>query len=326
METVVCNLCGAADATEFAVVPDLLLDRPDVHARLVRCNACGLVYQNPRPTPDEIGVHYPSTYESYANHRVRAKGQLLRRAYDYGMQKRCRFVTRALPQGGRLLDLGCAAGAFLVAMREQANWEVEGVEVSKETAQSAREHNGLKVFAGTLEQANFPDNHFDAVTLWDVLEHLHDPVGTLAEINRILRPGGVAVIRVPNFDSWDASLFGLYWAGLDAPRHLYIYTRATLANSLRAGGLELLGQSTAIGSYPIFALNVRFWLNARGATPGVKGAISKALYNPISRLLSVPVFFVPSVAGAGPLLVATARKPVGRPAPSPQKNKDMAHP
>lgn len=323
METVACNLCGADDATEFAEVPDLLLDRPDVHARLVRCNACGLVYQNPRPTLDEIGVHYPSTYESYADHRGQAKGQLLRRAYDYGMQKRCRFVTRAAPQGGRLLDVGCAAGAFLVAMREQANWQVEGVELSEETAKVACQQNGLKVFAGTLEQAAFPDNYFDAVTLWDVLEHLHDPVGTLAEISRILRPGGVVVIRVPNLGSWDASLFGLHWAGLDAPRHLYVYTRTTLTSSLRSSGLEPLKQSTAIGSYPIFALDVRFWLNARGAAPRARGVIAKILYNPISRLLSAPVFFIPSVAGAGPLVVATARKPAGSSMPRAMESKDV---
>ena len=156
----------------------------------------------------------------------------------------------------------------------------------------------------------FPDNHFAAVTLWDVLEHLHDPIGALVEIKRILRPGGVVLLRVPNLGSWDASLFGSTWAGLDAPRHLYVYTRATLESSIVSSGLEPLAYSTAIGSYPIFALNVRFWMNAHEAQPQTKTTVSKLLYNPISRILSAPVFFLPSVAGAGPLLVATAHKPL----------------
>jgi SAM-dependent methyltransferase len=310
MESTTCNLCGADNSSPYARIPDLLLDRPQTHAQLVRCNHCGLIYQNPRPTPAEIGAHYPPSYESYADYRRTAQGRLMRLAYDYGMNKRCRFVTAAAPRGGRLLDVGCAAGSFLTAMRDKPGWEVEGVELSVETAQIARERNGLKVFAGTLEEAAFPDNHFAAVTLWDVLEHLHDPVGTLVEIRRILQPGGIVVIRVPNLASWDAAIFGQYWAGLDAPRHLYVYTPETLARSLTSGGVELIDQSTAIGSYPIFALNVRFWMNAHGIAPGTKAIVSKALYNPASRILSAPAFFLPSVLGVGPLLVATARKPV----------------
>lgn len=309
METVACNLCGSPDATEYAVVPDLLLDRPNVQARLVRCNSCGLVYQNPRPTPAEIGEHYPPSYEPYADPRTSRVGRLLQRAYAYGMQKRTRFVTKAVPQGGRLLDLGCATGTFLAAVRATGRWQVEGVELIEDVAQIARERHGLKVTTGTLEDAAFPDNSFDAVTLWDVLEHLHDPAATLVEIRRVLKPGGVTVIRVPNLASWDAALFGTYWAGLDAPRHLYVYTPQTLARTFVSSGLEPVENSTAIGSYVTFALGVRFWMNAHKVAPGTQALVTKLMYNPASRLLSAPSFYIPSVLGVGPLLVATARKP-----------------
>jgi len=300
-------MCGSDRCTQYAVVPDLLLERPDVTARLVRCDACGLIYQNPRPTAAEMGQHYPSTYESYGDHRTAARG-MVRRAFNYGMSKRCRYVTDHVA-GGRLLDVGCAAGAFLVAMRERKGWQVQGVEVSAETAQVARERHGLEVFAGTLEEAAFPDDHFDAVTMWDVLEHVHDPVATLREIRRILKPGGVLVVRVPNLASWDARLFGDCWAGLDAPRHLYVFTPQTLAAVEGSAGLRPVARSTNIGGYMIFALDVRFWMTAHKFPGRLRWLVGKALYNPISRVLSVPFFAPSSRAGSGPLLVSITRKP-----------------
>ena len=91
---------------------------------------------------------------------------------------------------GRLLDVGCSYGAFLMAA-QRAGWEAHGVELSETTARYAIEARKLSVFQGTVAAASFPDGHFDAVTLWDVLEHLDDPISTLCEIARILKPGGV---------------------------------------------------------------------------------------------------------------------------------------
>jgi len=308
METVSCNLCGCTSATPFATVPDLLLERLDVSAKLVQCPSCQLVYQNPRPTLAEIGQHYPPEYEPYVDHAVEKKRNwLLQKAIDYGVGKRCRFVTRHKREGA-LLDIGCAAGTFLVGMRERGNWRLHGVELSADVARLARERHDLDVFAGTLEEAAYPDATFDAVTMWDVLEHLHDPAGSLREIYRILQPGGVLVIRVPNLASWDAEWFGDAWAGLDAPRHLYIFTPDTLSEMLVQSGFDVLDHSCAIGGYMTFALSVRFWLTARHASPRTRQTLSRILYHPMARLLSAPFFFIPSQLRRGPLLVTTAHK------------------
>ncbi len=308
MENVACNLCGADDATEFAVVPDLLLDRQDVRARLVRCNACGLVYQNPRPSPDEMGAHYPPSYELYADHRRNAPRGMLRAAYDYGMRKRCRLVTGQV-KAGRLLDVGCAIGTFLVAMRNCPGWEVAGVEVDGDTVVAARSQYNLDVFHGTLEEAQFPTAAFDAVTLWDVLEHVHDPNSTLSEVRRVLRPGGVLALRVPNMQSWDARVFGKWWSGIESPRHLFLYTPETLTNTLISNGFDLPSLTTSIGAYMIFVQNVRYWMTGRRIAPKHQKTIARFLYNPVTRLLTAPLFFVPARVGAGPLLVAVTRRP-----------------
>lgn len=308
MESVLCNLCGSAQTKLFAIVPDLLLERETVTANLVQCSQCGLVYQNPRPTPAEIGEHYPPEYESYVDHTVQPKRNwLLQQAVEYGTNKRVRFVTRH-KRAGRLLDVGCAMGTFLLGMRKQANWTVAGVELNQDVARLASERHGLDIFPGTLEEAAYPDGSFDAVTLWDVLEHLHDPLHGLQEIHRILRDEGIVVVRVPNLASWDAKLFGRYWAGLDAPRHLYIFTPETLTELLAKAGFQVVEHSCAIGSYMTWVLSIRFWLTARGTAPQTKERISRILYHPVARLLTVPLFYLVSLTLRGPLLVTVARK------------------
>ena len=310
METVPCNLCGADAADPRFTLPDLLLEREDVVATLVQCRQCGLVYQNPRPALAEMGAHYPPEYEPYAtNAGGKQASWLLRRAIEYGIRKRCRFVTRHKKEGGRLLDVGCATGVFLRGMqRTPGNWELHGVEISEHAARIARRHSGLHVHLGTLEEAAFPDAYFDAVTMWDVLEHLHNPAASLREIERILKPDGVIVIRVPNAASWGARLFGPYWAGLDAPRHLYLFSPRTLSRLLQRTGFRVVHQTSGSGSYLTFLLSLRFWMVARRVRRSVRQGVLNALYHPVMRLLTVPLFYMEGLFLRGPLLVTTATK------------------
>jgi len=305
METTVCNLCGSPEAAVVYHLSDYLLEKPDVQATLVRCQNCGLVYQNPRPTLSEMGAHYPPEYDSYNPDGGEKASWLMRRLVQYGLDKRVRFVTRAV-EGGRLLDVGCATGLFLRAVPSD-RFQVQGVEVSPHAAEIAR-RLGLDVFTGTLEQAAFPAASFDAVTLWDVLEHLHDPLASLQEITRILKPGGALIFRVPHGGSWDARLFGRYWAGLDTPRHLYVFDRQTLIALLAKAGLQIESESCAIGSYPTFVLSVRFWMAGRGWSAARRGKIARLLNGPLARLASAPFFSISSLTLNGPVITVTARK------------------
>lgn len=308
METVTCNLCHSAESDPLYCLPDLLLGRSEVQTTLVKCRQCGLVYQNPRPTLEEIGAHYPPEYESYDPEPAgRNASWLMEKAIAYGIQKRCRFVTRH-KAAGRLLDIGCASGVFLRGMQRQPGWRVQGVEVSPYAAQIAREQYGLEVFTGTLEEADFPEDTFDAVTLWDVLEHLHNPAASLDTIQRILKPDGILVFRVPHGGSPDARLFGRYWAGLDAPRHLYVFDEPSLRRLLAQAGFAVRSLSSRSGSYPTFVLSVRFWMAARGWSAAAQQRGARLLTHPFARLLSAPLFFLTSQTVGGPLLTVTAEK------------------
>ena len=308
METTTCNYCGSADAALLHTIPDLLLDRPEVITRLVRCRVCGLVYQNPRPTIAEMAAHYPPEYDSYdRDPDARKASPLMQRVVRYGTEKRIRAVTARVATG-RLLDVGCATGNFLLGMQRQGGWTLTGVEISPHAAEIARGH-GLAVVTGTLESAQFPDAAFDAVTLWDVFEHLHDPAGTLAEIHRVLAPGGVLVLRVPNMDSWEAGLFGSHWAGLDAPRHTYVFNRGILRKLLSRAGFTRIEMKSNIGGYPTFVLSVRFWMTARGTPPARRARIERLLLHPIARLLAAPFFFLASLGVRGSQVVVSTVKP-----------------
>jgi SAM-dependent methyltransferase len=261
----------------------------------------------------EMANFYPSEYECYADVTSKEKlPWLLKKSYGYGFQKRINAI-RIWKKDGCLLDIGCASGVFLNYVRSNTQWQVEGEEINPIASAYARDHFGLNVFTGTLEEAAYPDARFDAITMWDVLEHIHDPLASLGEVFRILKPGGHLIIRVPNGISWDARLFGPYWAGLEPPRHLFIFTLQSLTKLVSRTGLIKIMHTTNGGSYTTFLLGLRFYLADRLHQPEL--AISdnswmKFLYSPAARLLTAPFFALPGIFQKGSLLTFTAIKPV----------------
>jgi len=266
MEIIPCPLCGGRNTVVVGRHRDRLLGI-EGEFTTTRCTDCGLHYLNPQPTQEELERYYPEAYEPYLAGRDGRLSKLKRLSVEYGLAKRCRAVTR-YKAGGRLLEIGCANGLFLNAMRRQGNWELQGVDTSPHAVSAARERFGLDVFQGSLQEAQFATGAFDAVVMWDVLEHVHDPAATLAEIHRILAPDGVLVFRLPILDAWERRWFGRYWSGWDAPRHLTLFSKRTLGLMLARSGFRPKAMACVSGSYLTCVLSVRFWaqehLSARG--------------------------------------------------------------
>ncbi len=286
MEWVNCALCGADD-TEVVFEEEDRLHHIEGKFRLVRCRQCGLMYINPRPSPEEIGRYYPEDYHAY---QVGGRSRWARWDRAYGIRKRCRAViSRASVRGGRILDVGCSTGEFLEAMRAYG-WEAYGVEIDQAAAAYARSQRGLEVFTGTLLEAQYPNAFFDVVTLWNVLEHLHYPRATLSKIALILRPGGMLVVSVPNPESIEAKLFGRYWAGLDAPRHLYIYSRHVLERMLNLTGFTTREVLSFTGRHHVLALSVGFWLDDKIESPYLRRWLKLAVASLPMRVLTLPYY------------------------------------
>lgn len=310
MERVICNLCGSSETTPLYQIPDWQLDHFDDLFTLVKCNECGLIYQNPRPGPSEIDRYYPDIYEHYQPRIQNQPGQTLRTwMQDYGIRKRCRFVL-AHRSEGKLLDIGCSSGAFLLGMQAFPNWKVYGVEKNAYAAQLARQQVGTDIYCGTIEKAHYPEQFFDVITLWDVLEHLHHPLQALEEINRILKPNGLLVLRLPNAASRDAALFGPFWAGLDPPRHLYVFTPQTLQHMLQKSGFAIDTVQSNIGNYPNFVTSLRFWMTSRKMDLRLRRMIVGFFNSPVLQVLNAPIFYMRSQKVKGSSIVVTATKEI----------------
>ena len=126
-------------------------------------------------------------------------------------------------------------------MLRDMGWTVEGIDPSDEAARHARELNGLDVRVGSAESIlpELAGESFDLVTLWHVLEHVYDPVGVLTQIRRLLKPGGLLMLEVPNFASACSVMFRWSWAPLESPRHLFQFTPGTLTVLLTKIGFHV---------------------------------------------------------------------------------------
>jgi 2-polyprenyl-3-methyl-5-hydroxy-6-metoxy-1,4-benzoquinol methylase len=207
--------------------------------RFVACRECALVYQNPQPLFDDLKGRYGQAYFEYeitneANfHRLMELGLA-----DIDFAR----LTAGLPAGRRFLDVGCATGRLLEAMRERG-WHVRGVDLCPQSAEYAWSHRGVEVLAGTLEQAHFPEASFQAVHFSHLIEHVPSPRALLGEVRRILVPGGFAVVTTPNVDGLQARLFRGLWRSAIAD-HLTLFSVKTLRRLLELCGFEVQAVQT----------------------------------------------------------------------------------
>src|SRR5262249_56183832 len=141
---------------------------------------------------------------------------------------------------GRSLDVGGGRGAFLDRMARRG-WQVLGIDFSETAVASVRENYNLPALVGTLPHPALGPSSFDVVTMWQVVEHLHDPLHTLRHAREVLAPAGKLCVEVPALDSWAYRVFGPDWFGLELPRHLTHFTSDTLRAMLEKAGFAVTG-------------------------------------------------------------------------------------
>lgn len=220
-----CRLCGTGLPEPFLEVNE--------DFSLVRCESCGLVATSPPVPGAEIVRWYPPSYYGAGNRRFNA---ILEAMIPYFRDRRGKAIERFVERG-RMLDIGCGRGILPALMRERG-WEAQGLEFSETAARHARELK-VPVFVGNLPESPYEPESFDAVVLWHVLEHVPDPAEALAKAREILRPGGLLVIAVPNFESLQARFSGRHWFHLDVPRHYHHFGVSVLKRMLESAGFSI---------------------------------------------------------------------------------------
>ncbi|MGH2536598.1 MAG: class I SAM-dependent methyltransferase [Candidatus Promineifilaceae bacterium] len=306
LEAVGCLFGHAGPAVKLFDRPDWWLGLPGGFA-WHRCPACELRFLSPRPTPAGMRAYYPAHYAAYRPAINDERLGLMRWKRRRNLRGRAEAVgRRARP--GRLLDVGSATGNYLAEMRGRG-WQVHGVEPNGQAASYSRLRLGLDVFGGDLLAAGLPAGSFDAVTLWDVLEHTHDPLAVLREARRLLRPGGLVAFSIPDLNSLDAQRFGPAWIGYDAPRHLYLFAGRSLADLLAAAGLRPGGREHFLANYHTWLASYQTELNCRLSDGPLRRLLQRLARLPIWAPLSAPYFARLNRRGQGAVVTVYAHSP-----------------
>jgi 2-polyprenyl-3-methyl-5-hydroxy-6-metoxy-1,4-benzoquinol methylase len=273
----------------------LLFEHPDWWFELEgnfawqKCSQCGLLYLSPRPTQTKINDYYLSNYAAYRPAIDDEKSSIMRWKRRRNLKGSIDVIKHHHPTPGRVLDVGCATGNYLAELHN-LGWEVTGVELNDEAATYAQQRFGINIFIGDLLESQFPENHFDVVTLWDVLEHTFDPLAIMNEIKRILKPNGLVAFSIPNPKSTWAKRFGAAWIGYDSPRHLYLFHNKSLALLLAQSGFDLVEQSHFLETYHTWVASFHTWLNREMDNNRRRRWLQKIAYLPVFAPLSSPYF------------------------------------
>jgi len=288
-----CPLCDQAGYFHH-FGQDRLYAKPGRY-RYHLCHHCRAVYMVPMPSPEEIGGFYPDDYLVYDENPGGKQHGLIERAvlrhrYNY------RHLDLPLPAraaapllsslfyrdsiaftpGGKGLDIGCGNGRFISTM-QALGWQFEGVEFNS-VAVAACRRAGLTVFQGDLLDAGLPEGSFDLVTARHLIEHLPAPQAFMAEVRRILKPGGRLLIQTPNSDSLGRAIFRTYWYADDAPRHLILFNRKNL--NLLAGSHGLVPMHSMLLTTPKIILNSFDYRIGNRGRPSRKRKLRRLLAKP----------------------------------------------
>jgi 2-polyprenyl-3-methyl-5-hydroxy-6-metoxy-1,4-benzoquinol methylase len=280
MPKAVCSICGKNDETRcYARNIERYGSRYDVYF----CERCGVGFTVPFPSSAVLSRLYASgSYRSVDGTRFNSVLESLVRFFTAG---RARKIRQIQGSRGDLLDIGCGRGLFLDIMKKDG-WRVTGVEFNEETASYAKTVYEIEVITPQAMMA-VPDESYDVITLFHVLEHMQDPAAVLRTCSRLLKKHGLIVIAVPNISSLQAKLGKATWFHLDIPYHLHHFTLSGLRRLLSDNALKVFRVQHVDLEQNIFG-----WLQSMLNASGIK-------YNLLYNLLKQPELRRSEFAAAG---------------------------
>jgi SAM-dependent methyltransferase len=282
-----CLICSSTNISVYLDNADDTLDTSKIGSsryfvspgKILRCQECGFAFRHNRFDEEQLADLYrkmdPQLYKAEMRGRIRTAERHIRI-----VNENCRFSG----EPRRLLDVGCASGVFLLKALD-AGWQVAGIEPSEILYKEAAERVAQRgtVLPQILENVDFGTQRFDAITLWDVLEHVVHPLNILQRCHNLLKPGGRIFLNVPDLDSLEARLLATRWPLL-LPEHLNYFNRPSLSLCAKKSGLQLVRFGRRC-SY--FSVGYVLYRLSQHRIPGAK-FLSRVADNPFGRLL-VPV-------------------------------------
>ncbi|MBW6486945.1 MAG: class I SAM-dependent methyltransferase [Syntrophobacterales bacterium] len=212
-----------------------------------RCNGCGLGFLDPRPDPDELNELYRSGYfDSHYNEGLKIDSPEMARRLS--QEKHRLHFFGGIKASGRVLDIGCGMGYFLHACR-RAGYKVEGMDISTDSAAYVRNTLGIPVTVGIVDDVEYPPESFAVISMWHFLEHAREPVKYLQKAHRWLKPEGILVVDVPNYQGTDAQKMWDSWVGWSLPYHFYHFTPDTQKQLFAKYGFDTVRSKNHLSEY-----------------------------------------------------------------------------
>ena len=224
-EYVNCYHCHADDYKFFLKGEEDLTGK-DGEFQYVKCNSCGLVYQNPRIAVDQIKEFYDGEYIA---HRKKKNWGVLTPLYEWAMNKHDRDKDKLVSEFVNLnsetevMDVGCAVGTFLLHLKKKYNCKISGVDFKEGLDYPG--FDKIEFYEGLFYEQPIAEKRYDLVTMWHFLEHDYDPNLTLETAKKVMKDDGKLIIEVPRLDSVTFKLFGRKWPGVQAPQHTALYDK-----------------------------------------------------------------------------------------------------
>lgn len=232
-----CPCCGQKNIVRVFSVEDYTVSHELFE--IWECKSCTLRFTQNIPDADAIGAYYQS--ENYISHSDTSEGfinKLYHTVRNRTLGEKRKLVEKMTGKSsGKILDIGCGTGAFLSIMRE-AGWQITGLEPDATARQKAKELYQLEIESAE-NFFSLPEKTFDAITMWHVLEHVHQLHNYIAQAKKLLKPGGKLFIAVPNYTSEDETVYKQYWAAYDVPRHLYHFSPQAMQTLLKLHGINI---------------------------------------------------------------------------------------
>ena len=266
-----CPTCNSKEFKNYLICDDHAVSKESF--AITQCTNCELLLTNPRPAQQSIGKYYAS--EDYISHTNKANNLT---NYLYKIVRNITFKTKRnwveQPLGKKkILDYGCGTGQFLKYLK-QHQWETTGVEPDPHAREIASNTDGIIVHS-TIDKLS--GEKFDIITLWHVLEHVHDLNKLLTSLKKLLTKTGRLVIAVPNHESYDRKFYKEYWAAYDVPKHLYHFNTQTLTELMKQNSFKLI--DTKPMKFDSFYVSLLSEKNKSGKTKLIKSFMVGLLSN-----------------------------------------------
>ena len=264
--------------------------------QIATCVQCGSGVTVPLPTNYELQELYSSgIYKNQGGKGIKIIDIFLKLLHKMRLNE----IKKVIKKTGKLLDIGCGKGRFLLNAKK-AGWEIEGQEFSSSQAKISSKKLGVKIWNGELKNLPLKKESYKVITLWHVLEHVPDPKAYISIIKELLEPNGILVIEVPNYDSWQARIGKTKWFQLDVPRHLWQFTSNGLLELLSKNGFKIVETHTLSIELGPFGM-LQTLLNRAGFSPQwlfrflKKSLPNYSLTELIVHICVVIILFIPAV-------------------------------